>query len=207
MRRCRDGSASLTCGARAWFVDRDRSAPAAAFGSLSDFVLTGRSDLPRHTASPVSRSRGRRRRGESILSLGARIPRGVLRPRRPPPGECRLRRGDRQPAMGHDPRRPGTGKSKGRGCACRPIHPRFRASTARSRMDTPTAISCSWNGRWRCTRAGGRLGLVLPSGLATDHGSASLRRRLLSACDVDAMVGIDNRRGCSRFTAACGFSW
>jgi hypothetical protein len=45
------------------------------------------------------------------------------------------------------------------------------------------------------TRAGGRFGLVLPSGLATDYGCASLRRRLLSACDVDAMVGIDNRRG------------
>ena len=30
------------------------------------------------------------------------------------------------------------------------------------------------------TRRGGRIGLVLPSGLATDHGSAALRRRLLS---------------------------
>src|SRR5262249_2973573 len=45
------------------------------------------------------------------------------------------------------------------------------------------------------TRAGGRIGLVLPSGLATDHGSAVLRRRLLTRCDVDALVGIDNRRG------------
>jgi Eco57I restriction-modification methylase len=45
------------------------------------------------------------------------------------------------------------------------------------------------------TRAGGRIGLVLPSGLATDGGSASIRRRLLTACEVDAMVGIDNHRG------------
>ena len=45
------------------------------------------------------------------------------------------------------------------------------------------------------TRTRGRMGLVLPSGLATDHGSASLRRRLLSRCDVDAIVSIDNRRG------------
>jgi hypothetical protein len=44
-------------------------------------------------------------------------------------------------------------------------------------------------------RDGGRIGLVLPSGLATDGGSASIRRRLLTACDVDAMVGIDNHRG------------
>ena len=45
------------------------------------------------------------------------------------------------------------------------------------------------------TRRGGRLGLVLPSGLATDHGSAALRRRLFSENDVDALVSIDNHRG------------
>ncbi len=44
-------------------------------------------------------------------------------------------------------------------------------------------------------RSGGRIGLVLPSGLATDHGSARLRRRLLTSCDVDTIVGFDNRRG------------
>jgi len=45
------------------------------------------------------------------------------------------------------------------------------------------------------TRRDGRLGLVLPSGLATDHGSSSLRRLLLSQCRVDAIVGMDNHRG------------
>jgi len=44
-------------------------------------------------------------------------------------------------------------------------------------------------------RHGGRIGLVLPSGLATDQGSAALRRRLIAECDVDALVGLDNRRG------------
>jgi len=45
------------------------------------------------------------------------------------------------------------------------------------------------------TRHGGRIGLVLPSGLATDQGSAPLRRRLIDECDVDALVGLDNHRG------------
>ncbi len=45
------------------------------------------------------------------------------------------------------------------------------------------------------TRDRGRIGLVLPSGLATDRGSAPLRRQLLSRCDVDAIVGLDNHRG------------
>jgi hypothetical protein len=44
------------------------------------------------------------------------------------------------------------------------------------------------------TRAGGRIGLVLPSGFATDRGSTSLRRRLFAECDVDAIVGFDNQQ-------------
>jgi hypothetical protein len=44
-------------------------------------------------------------------------------------------------------------------------------------------------------RHGGRIGLVLPSGLATDQGSTALRRRLLAECDLDALVGLDNHQG------------
>jgi hypothetical protein len=44
------------------------------------------------------------------------------------------------------------------------------------------------------TRAGGRIGLVLPAGLSTDQGSASLRRFLFTRCDVDTLVGCENRR-------------
>ena len=42
-------------------------------------------------------------------------------------------------------------------------------------------------------RIGGRVGLVLPSGLIADHGSARLRRMLWSRCNVDAIVGFDNK--------------
>src|SRR5262249_32313375 len=44
------------------------------------------------------------------------------------------------------------------------------------------------------TRPGGRVGLVLPAGLTADHGSARLRRWLLSRCSVDALVGFDNKQ-------------
>ncbi len=44
------------------------------------------------------------------------------------------------------------------------------------------------------TRPGGRMGLVLPAGLAADHGSAPLRRLLLSTCAVDGLVGFDNQQ-------------
>lgn len=44
-------------------------------------------------------------------------------------------------------------------------------------------------------KRGGRLGLVLPSGLLTDQGAAGLRRTLFERCDTDTLVGFDNRDG------------
>jgi hypothetical protein len=44
------------------------------------------------------------------------------------------------------------------------------------------------------TRTGGRIGLVLPAGLIADQGSARLRRRLWSRCNVDAIVGFENKQ-------------
>ena len=43
------------------------------------------------------------------------------------------------------------------------------------------------------TRPGGRLALILPSGLATDQGSAALRREVLDTTHVDRLIGFDNR--------------
>jgi hypothetical protein len=43
------------------------------------------------------------------------------------------------------------------------------------------------------TRPGGRIGLVLPSGFAADHGSAALRRLFFARCAVDSLIGFDNR--------------
>jgi hypothetical protein len=43
-------------------------------------------------------------------------------------------------------------------------------------------------------RCGGRVGLILPSGFATDHTAASLRRRMLTSADIDAITMFDNRK-------------
>lgn len=45
------------------------------------------------------------------------------------------------------------------------------------------------------TRPDGRFGLILPSGIATDHGSAPLRRRLFDRCALDTWIGLDNKLG------------
>jgi hypothetical protein len=45
------------------------------------------------------------------------------------------------------------------------------------------------------TRDGGRLGLVLPSGVLTDAGVAPLRRHLFDRLDIDSLTGFENRAG------------
>ena len=42
-------------------------------------------------------------------------------------------------------------------------------------------------------RPGGRVGLVLPSGIVSDAGAAPLRRFLFDRADVDSITGLDNR--------------
>lgn len=44
-------------------------------------------------------------------------------------------------------------------------------------------------------RPGGRLGLILPSGFATDTGSGPLRRAVFDEVTIDRCLGFDNRRG------------
>ena len=43
------------------------------------------------------------------------------------------------------------------------------------------------------TAAGGRIGMLMPSGLLADHGCARLRRHLFERHEVDAIFGFDNR--------------
>ena len=45
------------------------------------------------------------------------------------------------------------------------------------------------------TRPGGRFGLILPSGIGTDQGSAPLRRRWFDHCHLDTWIGLDNKAG------------
>jgi hypothetical protein len=44
-------------------------------------------------------------------------------------------------------------------------------------------------------KPGGRVGLILPWGVAVDDGAAGLRRRLLERTSLETIVGLDNRHG------------
>jgi hypothetical protein len=48
---------------------------------------------------------------------------------------------------------------------------------------------------WSIARRGGRVGLILPWGFASDDGSRSLRARIISGGALDSLVGLDNVEG------------
>ena len=60
---------------------------------------------------------------------------------------------------------------------------------------TPICTSCFSSARCRSSVRGGRVGIVLPSGFASDHGCAALRRQVLDRTPVDTFISIENRDG------------
>jgi hypothetical protein len=181
-----------------WLADPATAAPASAFGSLSDAALTGRSALPASTANRYLDQADAAAETRRLFHWELEFPEVFFD-----------RDGGRRPLAGFD------------AVIGNPPWDMLRAdqgeaeARVRARLDTApvlrftrdagiyTAQSGGHANRYQLfveramalTRAGGRLGLVLPSGLATDHGSAPLRRMLFSRCRVDAIVGMDNRRG------------
>ena len=188
--------ADLWCAA--WFTPSARVAPPSAFASLTDAILTGRSDLPPHTvaryldaAEATAASRrffhwelefpevffgadGRRLPGAGFDAVIGNPPWDMMRA---DTGGATTRARDRSALapLVRFTREAGIYAAQSRG------------HSNRYQLFIERAVALA--------RAGGRLGLLLPSGLATDHGSAPLRRLLFHRCAIDAIVGIDNHRG------------
>jgi hypothetical protein len=188
--------AHLWCAA--WFAEAGSAPPASAFGSLSDAALTGRCALPVRTA------RGYLERADAIGET-----RRLFHWELEFPEVFFDRDGSRLPRAGFDAVignppwdmiRADHGEAGARSRAKLDMTPVIRFTRD---AGVYTAQSDGHANRYQLfveraialTRRGGRLGLVLPSGLATDVGSAALRRLLLSQCRVDAIVGMDNHRG------------
>ncbi len=188
--------AHLWCAA--WFAGAGRAAPASAFGALSDAALTGRSALAPRTAVRYLEEADTIGDTRRLFHWELEFPEVFFD-----------RDGVRLPGAGFDAvignppwdmLRADNGAADARSRARLDV-----AAVIRFTRDAGvyTAQSDGHANRYQLfveratalTRAGGRLGLVLPSGLATDHGSAPLRRLLLSRCSVDAIVGMDNHRG------------
>jgi hypothetical protein len=187
--------ANLWCAA--WFAGRDAAGP-SAFGALSDAILTGRGALAPAIAARYLTAADDVGASRRLFHWELEFPEVFFDAR-----------GSRLPAAGFD------------AVLGNPPWDMIRADTgtqdarSRTRVDAASVLrftrdagvySAQSDGHanryqlfveraMALTKSGGRLGLVLPSGLVTDRGSAPLRRMLLSRCDVDAIVGFDNHRG------------
>jgi hypothetical protein len=181
----------------AWFRTGD-APPPSAFGALSDAILKGRGALPAASAGRYLEAVDEVAAAHRFFHWELEFPEVFFD-----------RDGTRLPAAGFDAVignppwdmvRADAGEADARSRAKRDV-----ASVLRFTRDAGvySAQSAGHANRYQLfleraialTRHGGRIGLVLPSGLATDHGSAPLRQLLMSRCDLDAVVGIDNHRG------------
>lgn len=70
----------------------------------------------------------------------------------------------------------------------------FRQAYSTQGAGHPNAYQLFVERALRLVRPGGRIGFLLPSGVATDHGSSALRRRLLERTSIDTWIGFDNRK-------------
>jgi hypothetical protein len=180
-----------------WFAETD-APPAAAFGALSDAALTGRGTLPPATAQRFLAAASALAESRRLFHWELEFPEAFF--------DAAGRRRDRpgfDAVIGNPPWdmiRADAGEAEARARARTALAPLLRFTRD---AGVYTAQSDGHANRYQVfveraialTRPGGRFGLVLPSGFAIDHGSASLRRFLLSRCDVDAIVGMDNHRG------------
>jgi hypothetical protein len=179
-----------------WFAGDD--VPASAFGALSDLALTGTSVLPTRMAARCADAAAAAAAARRFFHWELEFPE-VFFDR----DGCRRADGGFDAVIGNPPWdmiRADAGSAAARSRARRDLGAMLRFT-----RDSGIYTSQS-GGHANCyqlfleraidlVRAGGRFGLVLPSGLATDQGSAALRRRLLTRCNVDAIIGVDNHRG------------
>ena len=186
--------ADIWCAA--WFAQTD--VPPTAFGALTDAALAGSSALPAAAANRYLTAADHVAATRRFFHWELEFPEVFFAPD-----------GERLPQAGFDAVIGNPPWDMIRADAGSPeVRSRARADIAavlRFTRDTGiySAQSEGHANRYQLfleraidlTRPGGRIGLVLPSGLATDHGSAAVRKRLMTECAVDAIVGIDNHRG------------
>jgi hypothetical protein len=188
--------ADLWCAT--WFATTDHDVPRSAFGALSDTVLTGNGALPPPAADRYLDSAAALATRRRFFHWELEFPEAYFDAH----GERRRNPGF-DAVIGNPPWdmvRADVGSAAARSQSRADV-----ASLVKFTREAGiyTAQSDGHANRYQLfveraidlTRDGGRVGLVLPSGLGSDRGSAPLRRRLLSRCDVDAIVGLDNHRG------------
>jgi hypothetical protein len=171
-----------------WFRERARREP-APFAALAD-SLFGRGALPPRTAAPLLEHVRRIAARERFFHWPFEFPEVFLADRTGfdavignPPWE--MLRGDRGDDEDRDAaRRVGTALTEfTRSSGIYTSQGEGHANLYQLFVERMAAL----------VRRGGRLGVILPFGVATDQGAARLRRRLFDRMHVDTFVSLENR--------------
>ena len=215
--------ADLWCAC--WLADRD-SLPAEAFSALSDAIFTGQGALPPPVANRYLKASEELTARHRFFHWELECPEVFFAA-----DGTRLANGGFDAVLGNPPwdmmrADDPSGDANGRARDVPHRVLRFTRDAGNYVAQSDGHANCYQLFAERAVslaRAGGRVGLVLPAGLATDTGSAALRRLLLTRCDVDAIVGFENHRrvfpihrsirfllltasaGCPSRTLACRF--
>jgi hypothetical protein len=181
-----------------WFADGDRTVPADAFPALSDAILLGSGSLPEQIVDRWLQSSEAIAHTRRLFHWELEFPEVFF-----DAGGGRLPNAGFDAVIGNPPWdmvRADWGSIDERARSRSSVEQLLRFTRDAGVYEAqsaghPNRYQLFLERSMSLTKHGGRIGLVLPSGLATDHGSASLRRRLFADCEVDALVGFDNQRG------------
>jgi hypothetical protein len=180
------------CGA--WFEARGRRVP-VPFGAIADQIL-GRGRLPDHVAAPLVAAARTIAARERFFHWTFEFPEIFHDPGGDPraaPGfdaivgnpPWEMLRGDRGDVETRDTARTAAAKLTdfARGSGIYTAQGDGHVNLYHLFLERTLAL----------LRRGGRLGMLLPSGLATDRGAAPLRRLLLDRNLVDSLISLENR--------------
>jgi Type I restriction-modification system methyltransferase subunit len=192
-----------------WFAPAGTAAPESAFGALTDAVLTGRSALPPRTADRYLEQAEALAQARRFFHWELEFPEVFFDLNGAPRRDAGF-----DAVIGNPPWdmiRADQGAADTRSRARTHGMPVVRFTRD---AGVYTAQSDGHANRYQLfveraiglTRPGGRMGLVLPSGFATDRGSAALRRLLFSRCSVERWSAWTTVAAFSRSTAVSGSS-
>jgi hypothetical protein len=180
-----------------WFWDEGGQPDRGAFGELMSHLLTGRSALPTHTISALLATAEDIAARHRFVHWPLAFPEAFVHAT----GEPRADAGF-DAIIGNPPWEMVRGDDSGdrarrqrRRRDAQQISSFVRASGIYHVDARVHANLYQWfvERALQLVRAGGRLGLVLPSGVASDTGAAPLRRYLFDRADIDSLTGLDNR--------------
>ena len=188
-------SRALDLWCAAWFWE-GRPLDRRTFGELLQHVLNGRSALPAATLDALSQALDAARVRHHFLHWPLAFPEAFTGPGGEPLGNpgfdailgnppWDMVRGDSGEAPAREGRRAAAHQVTRfvRGAGIYRVE--SRAHVNRYQLFVERAL--------QLTRNGGRVGLVLPSGIVSDAGAAPLRRHLFERAAIDEVTGLDNR--------------